>query len=157
MKGDRMKAMTRIAVLALLFIFAFGVAYAQLANPKDAIKYRKSVMFLILQHFKPMGEVVKGKAPYDKNAFSANADAVAKLAALPYEAALVPGSDKGDTTMTSAALEKPDRFKKALASFKSETSMLASAANTGDIDKTKAQFGKVAQNCSACHKQFRKK
>ena len=157
MKGDRMRAMTRIAVPALLFIFAFGAAYAQFSNPEEAIKYRKSVMFLIWQHFKPMGEVVKGKAPYDKDAFSTNAGAVAKLADLPYEDALVPGSDKGDTTMTSAAFEKPGRFKKALESFKSETSMLASAANTGDINKIKAQFGKVAQNCNACHKQFRKK
>ena len=157
MKGGSMKAMTRISVLVLFFIFAFGAAYAQLAKPEEAIKYRKSVMFLILQHFKPMGAVVKGKAAYDKEAFSINADAVAKLATLPFEAALVPGSDKGDTTMTSAAFDKPGQFKKALESFKSETSRLAGSANTGDINTIKAQFGKVAQNCGACHKQFRKK
>ena len=157
MKGGSMKAITVIFVFVLFCVFAFSAAFGQLAKPEEAIQYRKSVMFLILQHFKPMGAVVKGKATYDKDAFSANADAVANLATLPYEIALVPGSDKGDTTINSAALEKPDRFKKALESFKSETSMLASAADTGDMNKIKAQFGKVAQNCGACHKQFRKK
>jgi len=152
-----MKAITRVTIFVLFFIFAFGAAYAQLSKPEEAIKYRKAVMFLILQHFKPMGAVVKGKAAYDKDAFYANADAVAKLAALPIEAALVPGSDKGDTTLTSAAFEKPDQFKKAIESFASETSMLAGAANSGDLNTIKAQFGKVAQNCGACHKQFRKK
>jgi len=152
-----MRAITRIAVFVLFTVFAFGAAYAQFANPKDAIKYRKSVMFLILQHFKHMGAVVQGKAAYDKNEFSVNAEAVSKLATLPLEAVLVPGSDEGDTTMISAAFEKPDQFKKALESFASETSMLASAANTGDINTIKAQLGKVAQSCGACHKQFRNK
>jgi cytochrome c556 len=156
-KGGSMRLMTRITIFALLFIFVFGAAYAQVANPKDAIKYRKSVMFLILQHFTAMGAVVQGKAAYDKNEFSVNAEAVSKLATLPLEAVLVPGSDEGDTTMTSAAFEKPDQFKKALESFASETSMLASVANTGDINTIKAQLGKVAQSCGACHKQFRNK
>ena len=35
--------------------------------------------------------------------------------------------------------------------------MLASAANGGDLNAIKAQFGKAAHSCSACHKQFRKK
>ena len=151
-----MKSITRVMIFALLFVFVAGAAYAQFANPKDAIKYRKSVMFLILQHFKPMGAVVQGKAAYDKIAFSVNAAAVSKLATLPYEDALVPGSDKGDTTMTSAAFEKPEQFKKALESFRSETSRLANEANTGDINKIKSQFGKVAQSCNTCHKQYRK-
>ena len=151
-----MKGITRITIFVLIIVFAFGAAYGQFARPEDAIKYRKSAMFLVLQHFKPMGAVVQGKADYDKDAFSANADAVAKLASLPLETTLVPGSDKGDTTITSAALENAGEFKKALDSFKTETAMLASSAKGGDLNAVKAQFGKVAQNCGACHKQFRK-
>ena len=151
-----MKGISRISILVIFIVFVFGAAYAQFAKPDEAIKYRKSVMFLVLQHFKPMGAVVQGKAAYDKEAFSANADAVKMLASLPFEASLVPGSDKGDTTMTSAAFKKPDQFKKALEVFKSETAMLASAANGGDLNAIKAQFGKVAQGCDACHKQYRK-
>ena len=152
-----MRSTTRITIFVLLAVFVFGAAYAQFSKPEEAIKYRKSAMFLVLQHFKPMGAVVQRKADYDKDAFSANADAVAMLATLPLETALVPGSDKGDTTMTSAALENPDLFKKALESFKSETAVLAGTAKGGDLNAIQGQFGKVAQTCGACHKQFRQK
>jgi cytochrome c556 len=156
MKGDHMKGIFRITIIVLVCVFAFGAAYAQFAKPDEAIKYRKSVMVLVLQHFKSMGAVVQGKAEYDKEAFSADADTVAMLAKLPWEAFMTPDTDKGDTTMTSAVFDKPDRFKKAAESFESDTATLASTAKGGDFDAIKAQFGKVAQSCSSCHKQFRK-
>ena len=86
-----------------------------------------------------------------------DADAVRMLATLPWEATMEPGTDKGDTTVSSAVFEKPDQFKKAAASFEAATAMLASTAKGGDLDAIKAQFGKVAQNCKSCHRQFRKK
>jgi cytochrome c556 len=151
-----MKALTKIAVFVLFAVFAFGAAYAQFAKPEEAVKYRKSVMFLIVQHFKRMGAVVQGKAAYDKDAFSANADTLAMLATLPWDAMMVPGTDKGDTTLSSAVFDKPAQFQKAAESFETDTAMLADTAKGGDLGAIKAQFGKAAQNCNACHKQFRK-
>ena len=156
MKGESMKSITKVTIFVLIVVFAFGIAYAQFAKPEDAIKYRKSVMFLIAQHFTRMYAVVQGKAAYDKDAFSANADAVKMLATLPWEAMLEPGTDKGDTTLNSAAFENPAQFKKAAESFEAASAMLAGTAEGGDLNAIKAQFGQVAQNCGACHKQFRK-
>jgi cytochrome c556 len=156
MKGGIMKAITRITIFVLFVVFVFGSAYAQFAKPEDAIKYRKSVMFLIAQHFKRMGAVVKGESAYEKEAFSANADVVEMLATLPWEAAMEPGTDKGDTTLSSAVFDKQAQFKKAAESFETETAMLAGTAKGGDLNAIKAQFGKVAQSCNVCHKQFRK-
>ena len=156
MKGGGMKAITRLTILGLLVVLMIGAAYAQFAKPEEAIKYRKAAMYMVLQHFKSMGAVVKGKASYDKDGFSANADAVAMLAAIPWQAFMVPGSDKGSTKMKSTVFDKPTQFEKAVASFKSETASLASIAKNGDLGAIKAQFGKVAQRCDACHKQFTK-
>jgi cytochrome c556 len=152
-----MRATTKITIFVLFVVFAFGAAYAQFAKPEEAVKYRKSVMFLIVQHFKRMGAVVQGKATYDKEAFSVNADAVEMLATLPWDAMMVPGTDKGDTTMSSAVFDKPDQFKKAAESFETDTAKLAGSASGGDLNAIKAQFGKVAQNCKSCHTKFRKK
>ena len=151
-----MNAITRVTIFVLFVVFVFGAAYAQFAKPEDAIKYRQSVMFLIAQHFKRMGDVVKGKAEYDKEAFSANADVVKMLATLPWDAIMEPGTDKGDTTMTSAVFDKPAQLNKIAESLEADTAMLASTAKSGDLNAIKVQFGKVAQNCGACHKQFRK-
>jgi len=152
-----MKSTAKITVLVLVVVFAFGAAYAQFAKPAEAVKYRKAVMFLIVQHFKRMGAVVQGKAAYDKDAFSANAAAVGMLATLPWDAMSVPGTDKGDTTLSPAVFDKPAQFKKAAESFESATAMLADTAKGGDLNAIKAQFGKVAQNCKSCHTNFRKK
>jgi cytochrome c556 len=157
MEGDRMKRITRITIFVLCAVFGFSVAYAQFAKPEDAIKYRKAAMFLILHHFKPIGAVVQGKAEYDKDAFSVNANAIKMLAALPLEVSLVRGSDKGGTTLSSVALAKPAEFKKTAESFETAAAMLAGAAQGGDPNAIKAKFGAVAQSCGSCHKQFRTK
>ena len=152
-----MNLMKKAMIIIFILSLVVGAAYAQFAKPEDAIKYRKAAMFLIAQHFKRMGAVVKGNLPYDKDAFSANADVVQMLATLSWEASMEPGTDAGDTTLSSAVFEKPDQFKKAAASFEAATAMLASTAKGGDLGAIKAQFGKVAQNCKSCHRQFRKK
>ena len=152
-----MKSIARATIFVLFVVFAFGAAYAQFAKPEEAVKYRKAVMFLIVQHFKRLGAVVQGKAAYDKDAFSVNAAAVEMLATLPWEAAMEPGTDKGDTTLSSAVFDKPAQFGKAADSFETATAMLAGTAKGGDLNAIKAQFGKVAQNCKSCHTNFRKK
>ncbi len=112
-----MKVATKIMIFALITVFMFGAAYAQFAKPEDAIKYRKSVMFLIAQHFKRMGAAVQGKSAYQKDAFSVNADAVKMLATLPWEASMEPGSDKGDTTLSSSVFSDKANFMKTAKTF----------------------------------------
>ncbi|MGD9332611.1 MAG: cytochrome c [Desulfobacterales bacterium] len=131
-------------------------ALAQFSKPEDAIRYRKSVMVLIGQHFKALGAVVKGKVAYDPQAFAADAELVQTLATLPWEAALVPGTDKGDTTMNSEVLAEKDDFMENARAFEAATTKLAESARTGTVDAAKGPFNEVAQNCKACHKRFRK-
>jgi cytochrome c556 len=151
-----MKIMAKMMVLVVAGALMASVAVAQFAKPEEAIAYRKSVMFLIGQHFKRMGAVVQGKADYDQKIFAANAEVVKTLATLPWKAMLEPGTDKGDTTMTSAVFEKKDDFMKTAEAFQTNTAYLASAAQGADLNGVKAPFNEVAQNCKACHTTFRK-
>lgn len=151
-----MKTMARITVFVVVGALVASVAVAQFAKPEDAIKYRKSVMVLIVTHFKRMGAVVQGKMPYDKEAFAANAEVVKMMATLPWEASLEPGSDKGDTTLSPAVFSKTDDFRKTAQTFEASTAKLAETSMGGDLEAIKAQFGVVAQSCKACHKPFRK-
>ncbi len=151
-----MKAVARITVLILAVVLVAGGAYAQFAKPEDAIKYRKSVMVLIVTHFKRMGAMVQGKVDYDKPAFTANAEVVKRMATLPWEASLTPGSDEGDTTQSAAVFSKKDEFLETAATFEAETAKLAATSMDGDFEAIKAQFGVVAQSCKACHNAFRK-
>jgi len=147
----------KIAVGVVIALVVAGVAYAQFAKPEQAIKYRKSVMFLIAQHFGRMGAVVKGASPYQKEDFAKNAAVVDMLAGLPWEAFAMPGTDKGDTTMSASVLQRQPEFNAAARAFASDTAKLAEAANGGNLDAAKEAFGAVAKNCKSCHTAFRAK
>ena len=105
-----MNLIKKATIIIFILSFVFGAAYAQFAKPEDAIKYRKAAMVLIAQHFKRMGAVVKGTSPYDKEAFSANSDVVQTLATLPWEATMEPGTDSGDTTVSSPFISAVQNF-----------------------------------------------
>jgi len=148
--------------LIILFCFVFiagaiGSAYAQFAEPEHAIKYRKAAMFLIAQHFGRMGAMVKEKIPYDQEVFTENAMLVETLSRLPWEAVMVPGTDTGDTTLNSAAFTQPAKFKEVSQNFETQTAKLLSAAQSGNLNSIRTQFGEVAKSCKACHSQFRTK
>ena len=154
-----MKKMHKILVLTVILAgvgVLIGAASAQFSRPEDTIKYRKSVMVIITQHFGRLGAMVKGAEPYDQDRFAYNAAIVDAMSKLPWEAFLAAGSDRGDTTMNSRVLQDSDQFKKAAGSFQQETGRLVSAAKAGDLDAAKVQFGKVAKSCKECHSQFRR-
>jgi cytochrome c556 len=152
--------MKKLLIISLCLVFAaiaINGAYAQFAKPEYAIKYRKAVMFLIAQHFGRMGAMVKEKVPYNQEVFAKNAMLVQTLSRLPWEAAMVPGTDSGDTTLNSEVFMKPAEFKEISQDFETQTAKLVSLAQSGDFTATKSQFGEVGKSCKACHTQFRTK
>ena len=152
-----MKKLVKLSICLIFVAVAVGAAYAQFAKPEDAIKYRKSVMFLIAQHFGRMGAVVKGKVPHDQEAFTRNAMVMEALSHMPWEASMVPGTDKGDTTLSAAAFAKQNEFKASAQAFEAGTAELVSVSQSGDLSAIKAQFGEVAKSCKGCHEKFRTK
>jgi cytochrome c556 len=149
------KQMVWVLSLAVVVLLT-GAAFAQFAKTEDAVKYRQSAMFLIGQHFTRMGAVVKGEAPYDKEAFEKNAVLVESLYRLPLEAFLVPGSDKG-SGMKAEALSQKDKFAQMHKATEAELAKLVAAAKGGDMNAIKPQFGAAGGSCKACHDAYRSK
>jgi len=150
-----MKKLLMLLVGVVFVAVALSGAYAQFAKPEYAIKYRKSVMFLIAQHFGRMGAMVKEKVPYSQEVFAKNAMLVETLSRLPWEASMVPGTDTGDTTLKSSVFMQQAEFKEVAQTFETRAANLASAAQSGDFIGIKAQFGEVGKSCKACHSKFR--
>lgn len=149
------KRMTWVLVLAVVGLSA-GAAFAQFAKTEDAVKYRQSVMSVIGTHFTRMGAVVKGEAPYDKDAFEQNANLLATLMKLPWDAFMVAGSDK-DSKMKAEALAQKDKFMDLAKANQAEVAKLAAVAKGGDLNAIKAQFGETGKTCKACHDMYRNK
>ncbi len=146
----------KLVALAIILTVACGAVWAQFAKPEDAVSYRKAVMQVIGRHFGQMGDVVKERQPYDKDAFESDAKVVAMMARLPWEASLVPGSYDGDTTLKEKALKDRDDFLAAARQFEDASQNLLTAAGSGDQGAIKSRFGATAKTCSVCHKAYRK-
>jgi cytochrome c556 len=149
------KRMTWILVLAAMGLVA-GSSLAQFAKTEDAVKYRQSAMSVIGTHFTRMGAVVKGEVPYTKDGFEQNANIVATLIPLPWDAFMVAGSDKG-SGMRPEALSQKDKFTELAKVNQAEVTKLFSAAKGGDINAIKPQFGAAGASCKACHDLYRNK
>ncbi len=149
----------RVVVGSLCLVFAgifAGMALAQFAKTEDAIRYRQSVMSVIGTHFSRMGAVVKGEAPYAKEGFEQNANVVATLIPLPWEAFMMAGSDKG-SKLKPEALAQKDKFMELAKANQAEAAKLAAVAKAGDVNSIKPQFGEAGKTCKACHDGYRSK
>ncbi len=87
--------------------------------------------------------------------FTHNAVVVETLSGLDWEAFLVPGTDKGDTTLNAAVFNQQSKFNDTAKVFQNDTAKLVDAAEGGNFDAIKSQFGEVAKNCKSCHQAFR--
>jgi cytochrome c556 len=152
-----MKKHFKVLASSVLIMLMLGSAYAAFERPDDAIRYRQSVMTLIGHHFSSMASVVKGANAYTKDAFAKDAELVATLARLSWEAFMFPGSDTGNTQLKPEAFKAQAKFKEAAASLEVQTSKLAEVAASGDINAIQTQFGEVGKSCKDCHSQFRAK
>lgn len=132
---------------------------AQAANPKpeDAVHYRQGVMNAIGWHFKPLGAMVKGEKPFDKDEFLRRAIYLEALAKMPMEG-FAPGTDfTADTKAKPEIWKEPAKFKSGMEKLEVQTAKLVEAAKTGKLDVIKPQFAETAKTCKACHDNFKEK
>lgn len=147
--------MKRSVIFAASLIAGISaIAHAETKEEK-AIDYRQGVMTAIGWNFGPIGAMVKGEQPFDKNVVARNAEFIAVLSKMAPDG-FIPGSDKGQTKAKPEAFTDV-KFKGGMEKFQTEAAKLAEVAKTGNMDQIKPQFGEVAKTCKACHDNFRQK
>jgi cytochrome c556 len=142
--------------MSLIGLLSFAASAAVLADAaEDAIKYRKGVFQVVKWNFGPMGAMIKGEMPYDKDGFARRAEAVATMSKMALEG-FPKGSDMGaDTTAKPNIWEEWDNFKAGMEKFEAASAKLAEVSKSGEMDAIKAQFGETAKTCKGCHDHFR--
>lgn len=127
-------------------------------KPEDVVKYRQSVYTVIGWNFKPIGAMVKGEIPFDAAAVARHAQYVEMMSKATFEG-FPKGTGPDVVKNTEAKPEiwtKPAEFKNKMDSFQQQAVKLADVAKGSDEKAIKAQFGKTAETCKACHDEFRK-
>lgn len=144
-------------VLAASAVALATPASAQFAKPEDAIKYRQSVMTIMVTHFGRLGAMANGKVPFDAKLAADNAAIVETLSKLPW-AAFGEGTDKGGNTKAQPEIWKEAaKFKEASEKLVTEAAKLNAATKAGTLDSLKTAFTGAAGACKGCHDNFRAK
>lgn len=147
--------LTSLFLGAALSALTFGAsANTAFEKPSDAIEYRQAAFSMIRVQIGDMGDMLKGKVPFDAERFQKRADNAAALAKMPWEA-FVEGSDKGDTSALPVIWSDNETFMKKATAFQQYADELAVAAKTGDKKLIANAFGPWAKGCKDCHKSFK--
>ena len=150
-----MKVISSFVLAASALVFS-GAASAQFAKPEDAIKYRKSALFVMQQHFSRVGAMASGKVPFDAKIAAENAAIAESMSKLPW-AGFTEGTDHGETRAKPEIWAEQAKFKEASEKMMAEMSKLAVAAKSGNIDSIKAAVSATGGSCKSCHDAFQKK
>jgi cytochrome c556 len=151
--------MRRTTQLAAV-LFAAGAACAalpagaQFARTEEAVKYRQGAWNVLNIHFTRVGNMMRGRLPFDARVAQQDADIVAVLARLP-SAAFGPGTDTPGDKARPEIWAEPARFRELNERLVAETGRLQAAARTQNLDQIKAAYGAAANTCKECHDAYR--
>jgi len=149
-----MKISTLFVLAATVVAFS-APACAQFAKPEDAVKYRKSALFVMQQNFGRLGAMATGKAPFDAKAAADSAAVAEFMSKLPW-GAFGEGTDKGETRAKAEIWKEPAKFKEYADKMQLEMTKLAAAAKTGSLDNIKTAVSATGGTCKTCHDAYRK-
>ncbi|MDP2367079.1 c-type cytochrome [Rhodoferax sp.] len=130
-------------------------AFAQFAKPEDAVKYRKSALFVMQQNFSRVAAMAGGKAPFDAKVAADSAAVAEFMSKLPW-AAFGEGTDKGETRAKPEIWKEQAKFKEYSEAMQAEMSKLATAAKGGNLDAIKTAVNATGGSCKTCHDAYRK-
>ena len=145
----------RTPIALILLVFAIAATAADGPKPETVIQYRQSIYHVMLWNWAPMGEMVKGKRPFDAADFKQRAERLAYMTKMLSDA-FPEGSDKGaDTDALPVIWENKKDFDAKLQDLQREAQSLATVAASADEAKIKEQFVKTGGACKACHDKYR--
>lgn len=135
-------------------------AAADPAAAKQAIAVRKAAFVLIANNFKPIGEVLQGKAAYNQADIVKRAERVAFLSLL-LDGTFPEGSNLGapHTKSKPEVWTKKADFDKQLKDFQANAAALAqiAAKESTASDAFKNAAKAVAEGCKGCHDGYKEK
>jgi len=148
-----MKTLASFVLAAAAVTLALPAA-AQFAKPEDAIKYRKSALFVMQQNFGRVAAMAGGKAPFDPKVAAESAAVAEYMSRLPW-VGFGDGTDNGDTKAKPEIWMDKAKFDGYAQKMQTEMSKLSAAAKTGNLDSIKTAVGAVGGSCKTCHDAFR--
>jgi len=152
------KRFTAPALLATFLAVAIGHASAVQAHggATGVVKERMDVMSTMGKRMKAVGDMLKGKVPFDP-AGAAEAGRFIGEAAPKLSHLFPDGSLEEPSEALPAVWKERERFEALIEDLAAEAKKLAEVSEGGDRAAILRQFSALGEVCSACHTDFRMK
>ena len=144
-----------LSLVLVAAVAAYGPAHAQFAKAEDAVKYRKSALFVMQQNFGRVAGMAGGKIPFDAKVAADSAAVAEYMSHLPWTA-FGEGTDKGDTRAKPEIWKERVKFDEYADKMQTEMGKLSAATKTGNLDNIKAAVNATGGSCKTCHDAYRK-
>lgn len=149
-----MRTVTSLVLAASAVVWTLP-ALAQFAKPEDAVRYRKSAMFIMQQNLGRVAAMSAGRVAFDAKVAADSAVVAEFMSRLPWPA-FGAGTDKGETRAKPEIWAEPVKFSEYAQNMRTEMSKLAVAAKAADLDSLKAAVNATGAACKTCHDAYRK-
>jgi cytochrome c556 len=128
----------------------------QAADPVEkAVDYRQALMNVYAWNVTSMGDMAKGKMPFDAKVFARHANDLAAAAQLEFLAGFPEDSINEDSDASDTIWLDWETFQEKHQALRDQSVKLAEAAAGGDEGATKEQFRAASKTCKGCHDDFK--
>jgi cytochrome c556 len=141
-------------LVAATLVLTAGGAQAG-SEVEKAVDYRQGLMNVFAWNVTSMGDMAKGKVPFDAAAFSGYGKDLAAAASLELLAAFPEDSINEDSDASDTIWLDWETFQKKHEALSEQSAKLAEVVAGGDEAAMKEQFRETAKTCKSCHDDFK--
>ena len=119
------------------------------------VEYRQAVMTVIAYNTKNIGDMLKGKKPYDAEKVKTHANDIASASTLDILSAFPEDSINDESDAMEDIWMDFETFEQKLKDFQTAASGINTAAQSGDQAAVGAAMKDLGASCKGCHKKFK--
>ena len=139
---------------ASAFLLATSVNAEEGGYEKE-IEYRQGVMNILSYNMKNIGDMLKGKSPYDADKVKTHAKDIAAVATLDISAGFPEDSVSDESDAMEDIWMDFETFEQKLKDFQKAAAGINTAAQSGDQAAVGAAMKDLGASCKGCHKKFK--
>ncbi|MCH8538793.1 MAG: cytochrome c [Alkalimonas sp.] len=149
------KTLFTLALFCSASLLSGQTAANAFVDGEDAVSYRQATFQTIRFNLVDINDMFRGNVPYDLERVQRRAEALATLSQLPWEAFNIPGADHASGKVKAELWQNLEDFNSRGDKFAADAAALHEAAQAGDRRQIQGAFREFANNCKACHDNYR--
>jgi cytochrome c556 len=154
MKSKNRLVSRALGLTAVLIMFN-NTAPLIAGEVEKAVSYRQGVMNVFSWNMKAMGDMIKGKTPFDKKRFAEYAQELATATELNLISGFPEDSESDDSDALAEIWMDFEDFENKYRDLGSAAKALNQAAQSGDQSSMGIALKEAGKTCKSCHKKYK--